>query len=108
MIIQFVTLNRGKRAWLICDRQLPVRIGRHPDVAIRLNDESVSDFHCEVDGIRGVLWVRDVGSLHGTFVNGFHVTQSHLLPGDWLTVGGTSMQVHYVRRLPPAIEMNLL
>jgi pSer/pThr/pTyr-binding forkhead associated (FHA) protein len=87
---------------------LPVRIGRHPNVDIRLDDESVSDFHCEIDGIRGVLWVRDVGSVHGTFVNGFHVVQSHLLPGDRLTVGTTSLRVQYRRRRAPAVEEFLL
>jgi len=86
----------------------PVRIGRHPRATVQIDDESVSDFHCEVDRIKGVLWVRDLGSTHGTFVNGFHVVQSHLMPGDQLTVGMVTFRVFYERkpsRLSRAVDL---
>ena len=75
----------------------PVRIGRHPDLAIHLDDESASYFHCQIDEINGTLWIRDLGSTNGIFVNGFNVAQSHLMPGDRLTVGTTSFRVEYER-----------
>lgn len=76
----------------------PVRIGRHPKATVHIDDESVSDCHCEVDRIKDVLWVRDLGSTHGTFVNGFHVVQSHLMPGDRLTVGMVTFRALYERK----------
>ena len=80
---------------------VPVRIGRHRDVDIRVTDRWVSRYHCEVRRINGILWVRDLGSKHGVFVNGFHVTSTHLMPGDRLTVGTTSFRVKYERQAPP-------
>lgn len=76
----------------------PVRIGRHRDMDIRVTDRWASRCHCEVGQIDGSLWVRDLGSKHGVFVNGFHVTSTHLMPGDRLTVGTTSFRVKYERQ----------
>lgn len=87
MGIRFVSLDEGHHAWQIGVRQLPIRIGSSPGADVRLDDETVSDLHCEIDAVNGVLWVRDLGSREGTFVNGFHVAQSHVPPGDRLTVG---------------------
>jgi pSer/pThr/pTyr-binding forkhead associated (FHA) protein len=75
----------------------PIRIGRRAGSDIQLDDESVSDYHCKIDQINGTLWIRDLGSAKGIFVNGFNVTQSHLMPGDRLTVGTTSFRVEYER-----------
>ena len=75
----------------------PIRIGRRAGSDIRLDDESVSYFHCQIDEINGTLWIRDLGSANGIFVNGFNVAQSHLMPGDRLTVGTTSFRVEYER-----------
>jgi pSer/pThr/pTyr-binding forkhead associated (FHA) protein len=89
----------------------PLRIGRHPMATLRIDDETVSDFHCELGRINGVLWVRDLGSTHGTFVNGFHVVQSHLMPGDRLTVGMVTFRVSYDRkpkRLSGAVDLAMV
>ena len=75
----------------------PVRIGRNPGLDIHLDDDSVSHFHCQIDRINSTLWVRDLGSESGIFVNGFNVSQSHLMPGDRLTVGTKSFRVEYER-----------
>jgi len=97
MEIRFVSLDEGHHAWKIDERQLPIRVGSSSEAEIRLDDESVNEFHCEIDEVHGILWVRDFGSEEGTFVNGFHVTQSHILPGARLTIGTTSLRVDYVR-----------
>jgi len=47
---------------------------------------------------QGSIVVRDLASKNGTFVNGVHVTESHLMPGDQLTVGQTKFHAHYERR----------
>ena len=82
MKLELVSLDRKVSDFEACLDTSLVRIGRHPTATVYVDDESVSDFHCEVNRIKGVLWVRDLGSTHGTFVNGFHVVQSHLMPGD--------------------------
>ena len=86
--------NRGRE--LSLDR-FPIRIGRHPQLDVSLTEHCVSDLHCQLEQMNGILFVRDLGSAHGTFVNGFHVVRSDLLPGDQLTVGQVTFQVFYPR-----------
>lgn len=64
-----------------------VRVGRHPKSDIFLDDVTVSRRHAEVrrDGSR--YWVRDVGSLNGTYVNRERADDRELLEGDELQIG---------------------
>jgi pSer/pThr/pTyr-binding forkhead associated (FHA) protein len=104
MRVSLLSLDEGHSVWELPVRELPIRIGRDPDVEFRLDDDSVSDFHCLLDEINGVLWVRDLGSEEGTFVNGFHVAQSVLMPGDRLTVGERDFEVVYQWKHEPIGE----
>jgi len=79
-------------------KRLPVTIGRDSDADLRLSDPYVSHYHCKIDQISGTLVVRDLGSKNGTFVNGMYVTQSHLLPGDRLSIGDTKFRARYRRQ----------
>ena len=97
MKIKLLGIDDGSLDFRVTFDGTPVKLGRHPDADVRINDASVSHYHCEIDQVNGVLWVRDLGSSHGTFVNGFHVAQSHLLPDDELTVGATSLRISYER-----------
>lgn len=67
--------------------QLPVTIGRSPDAGIHLEDYSASHYHCRIAQIDGQLVVLDLGSVHGTFVNGTRISESPLMPGDSLGIG---------------------
>lgn len=75
--------------------QLPIVLGRSSEAGIRLSDVWVSRRHCQLDQDGGALIVRDLGSKHGTFVNGARVEQAVLMPGDELIAGTTSFTVQY-------------
>ena len=69
-------------------RDLPARIGRGPEAAIRLDsDLSVSRRHAELYQQAGVLRVRDLGSSHGISVNGYSIDDKSLAPGDKVRIG---------------------
>lgn len=72
---------------------LPLIIGRRPDADIRVTDRWASRCHCEIAESNGALVVRDLGSSHGTLLNGHFITESSLTPGDRLTVGLTTFFV---------------
>lgn len=74
---------------------LPVRIGRGADADVQLGDRWVSREHCEILRAEDALLVRDLGSKHGTFVNGRSVLEAELLPGDELNIGLTRFVVEY-------------
>jgi hypothetical protein len=81
-----------------------VLVGRAEAADVHIEDECISRYHCEIAAINGTLWVRDLGSANGVLVNGFHETQSHLMPGDRLTIGETSFLVEYARHAPRSYE----
>jgi len=64
-----------------------VTIGRHPDSDIFLDDITVSRRHAEVRREGSRYWVRDVGSLNGTYVNRERADDRELTDGDELQVG---------------------
>lgn len=61
---------------------LPFRVGRLARLPLALGSDSVSKEHAELQVDGGVLWVRDLGSRNGTFVNGTRVERSALREGD--------------------------
>jgi EAL domain-containing protein (putative c-di-GMP-specific phosphodiesterase class I) len=63
---------------------LPFRIGRRPDLELVLSTSSVSKMHAEIFTSGGGLFVRDLQSTNGTFVNGQPVREAPLREGDVL------------------------
>jgi hypothetical protein len=88
--------------WEIELDEFPIVIGRSPDAGIRPTDTTIAAHHCEIDKVNGRLMVRDLGSQGGTFINGRQIDLAPLLPGDRLTVGGSSFLANY--DLPPIVH----
>jgi hypothetical protein len=70
-------------------------VGRDPGSGIRLDgDEYASARHARIDPRPEGVWVEDLGSTNGTFVNGEALTEGCLLrPGDVLRIGQTELQL---------------
>jgi pSer/pThr/pTyr-binding forkhead associated (FHA) protein len=77
------------------DLKVPTRLGRGAENAIRLDgDDFVSTRHALLEPRPDGLWVEDVGSTNGTFVNGARVTTArHLVEGDVVRIGKTDLRV---------------
>ena len=86
-----VASNMAPAAFVVADeiplKHFPLRLGRSDDADVCVDDRWVSREHCQIDRSDGELMVRDLGSKHGTFVNGRAVTLAELRPGDELSVG---------------------
>ena len=74
---------------------MPVAIGRGGQYEIPLDgDEFASAQHARFESRRDGLWVEDIGSTNGTFVNGARVTTPRRLSnGDIVRVGQTDFRV---------------
>lgn len=64
-----------------------VRIGRHPDSDIFLDDVTVSRRHAELFRSGASYSVKDAGSLNGTYVNRERAEEARLANGDEVQVG---------------------
>jgi len=69
---------------------LPVVIGQAKNADVRLDDYSVADYHCRIELVDDEVIVSDLGTVHGTFVNGVRVAEAILRHGDELAVGLTT------------------
>ena len=72
----------------------PVTLGRSSDNDMQLgDDEFASAYHARVEPRRDGVWVEDVGSTNGTFVNGNKLNGPRkLTPGDVIRVGETDLR----------------
>ncbi|QDT25383.1 FHA domain-containing protein [Gimesia panareensis] len=65
-----------------------VTLGREPDCDIRVPDPDVSRKHCQLSTREGTLYVTDLQSRNGTYVNDQVIeAETPLKPGDLLRVG---------------------
>jgi hypothetical protein len=72
----------------------PVTLGRASDNDMNLgDDEFASAHHAKVEPRRDGVWVEDVGSTNGTFVNGVKLKRPRkLTAGDIIRVGETDLR----------------
>lgn len=76
---------------------LGIKIGRTPPADVVLGDGKVSRSHCNLELKDGLLYVTDLKSTNGTYVDGKRVDGSAILPvGSTLTVGRFAL-AHEVR-----------
>lgn len=110
VIEERVSSKAGKPAYyLVVDREptgaeLPwraiklidesVTIGRAIDNQVVLPDPFVSGRHARIERKEGELWLEDLGSTNGTFVNGKKVKgKVRLKPKDSVAIGGILLRV---------------
>jgi two-component system, NtrC family, response regulator GlrR len=87
------TDKEGKLANKVIARKIVV--GAAPDVDLVLTDPAVSRLHAELEPQESGLWVRDLGSRNGTYVEGIRVTAACIPEGGKLRIGDSQLTVHY-------------
>ena len=77
-------------------KKLPATIGRSREATITLPHGLVSRQHCEIFEEQGILYVRDLNSLNGTYLNNEKIAGSRpLLPNQLLTLGAVTFRAKY-------------
>jgi pSer/pThr/pTyr-binding forkhead associated (FHA) protein len=68
-------------------------IGRVEDNTFEIADPSVSSHHCEAHLRGGEVFIRDLNSTNGTFINDARITESVLKPGQTLRLGQVELKL---------------
>ncbi len=75
--------------------KLPTIVGRSPEAGLSIAHPMVSREHCEIFESAGMLRIRDLGSLNGTFIGQRQIIEAPLRPNDEFTVGPLTFRIAY-------------
>ena len=91
VVVTSPTLEEGEGRML---DSAAVTVGRAPQNDVTLDgDDYASAKHARIEPRRDGVWVEDVGSTNGTFLNGIKLTRARkLTPGDVVRVGETELR----------------
>jgi FHA domain len=91
VVVRSPTLEAGEERVL---DSAPLTLGRGSQNDIALDgDDYASAKHARVEPRRDGVWVEDIGSTNGTFLNGIKLTRARkLTPGDVVRVGETELR----------------
>lgn len=85
------------REWMVAIESVPFIIGRDTVCNLQLTDKWISRRHSEIHISGGHLWIRDLGSKNGTFVNQQQIKQAELLEaGDGIAIGKFNFRVKHL------------
>lgn len=85
--------SEPRSAWAFPVTEQSCIIGRDPGCQLPVGFPTVSRRHCEVWAEDDKIYVRDLDSVNGTFVNGSRIRKQRLDPGDLLQVGPLILQL---------------
>ncbi len=93
--LKFKVLDPPQRRGRIFELGEEVTVGRSPGCAVSLEDDTfTSSVHARVYLRNGELWLEDLGSTNGTFLNDERVdSPERLQRGDRVKIGSTILEV---------------
>ena len=82
--------REGQTAALGAD---PIQVGAGGECKLVLKDPAVSRVHAEITATKNGVFVRDLGSTNGTFVNDARIMEAVVMTGGEFRVGETRLRV---------------
>ncbi|HZU81915.1 MAG TPA: sigma 54-interacting transcriptional regulator [Polyangiaceae bacterium] len=79
-------------------------LGSAPHCDVIVADQAVSRVHAEIEPRDEGVWIRDLNSRNGTFVEGVRVESASVLHGYTIRVGATEMLVSYAHAEHDPVE----
>jgi hypothetical protein len=91
-VLRFISGKyQGGEFPLVADKQIIV--GRSSDLDMVLVEDMVSRKHARIAMAEDQIWIEDLGSTNGTFVNGEKIKRARLKEGDRVLIGTSILKV---------------
>jgi pSer/pThr/pTyr-binding forkhead associated (FHA) protein len=97
LVLRF-TSGRYATAEFPVPRHEPIVIGRAAELDMVLNDDDVSAQHARITVIDDHVWIEDLQSANGTFVNGAKIGRLRLQVGDRVIIGRSAFELQATTR----------
>jgi pSer/pThr/pTyr-binding forkhead associated (FHA) protein len=104
MVTKLVVASGKSAGRSIAIKRNKLLVGRAEECDVRPLSEEVSRRHCAVTVGPADVWVEDLGSRNGTFVNGTRIetkTRTKVVDGDLIRVGSLELRVSCQSATPP-------
>ena len=103
MVTKLIVASGKSAGRSISIKRNKLLIGRAEECDVRPLSEEVSRRHCAVIVGPADVWIEDLGSRNGTFVNGTKITEkTKLADGDMIRVGSLELKVSCTKPAAPA------
>jgi pSer/pThr/pTyr-binding forkhead associated (FHA) protein len=103
MLVHLVVEKGGRRTRVQLKPPVAV-VGRSHGNAVRIPSAQVSRQHCRFRLEKGLVYLDDLGSVNGTFLNGLRVRGTQVVrPGDHIEIGPIRFVAEY-ELTPQALE----
>ena len=91
IVVKSPALDEGEE-WQL--NSAPLTFGRSAQNDVQLQrDEYASSKHARIEPRRDGVWLEDIGSTNGTYLNGIRLTRpKRLTPGDIVRIGETELR----------------
>jgi predicted component of type VI protein secretion system len=97
MVTRLIVCSGKSAGRTISIKRNKLLIGRADDCDVRPLSDEVSRRHCAVHVGPAEVWVEDLGSRNGTFVNGVRIAEkTRVADGDMIRVGALELKVSCV------------
>jgi pSer/pThr/pTyr-binding forkhead associated (FHA) protein len=94
VIVKIRAVNGKKAGTTFLVWKSPYIIGRHEQADLRIGNTQVSVYHCSILIRANEVWVRDMDSTNGTFLNDEQITGEHRIGiGDQLRIGPAVFEI---------------
>jgi pSer/pThr/pTyr-binding forkhead associated (FHA) protein len=92
-VVDIVVLSGSRTGACFGIPDVPIVIGRSPEANVRIDDPWISNMHALIEPRGDDLWVVDLASRNGTFVDAERVSEARLVPGTALAFGRTRVEL---------------
>jgi FHA domain len=91
VVVKSPALDEGEE-WQLNSAPLTFGRGAQNDVQLQ-RDEYASSRHARIEARRDGVWLEDIGSTNGTYLNGIRLTRpKRMTPGDIVRIGETELR----------------